>query len=47
MVTGSGRKLVQTRRHAAAPLIFYPGQIRQCSTYATTEHRRHQYCPPR
>ena len=23
MVNGSGRKLVQTRRHAAAPLIFY------------------------
>lgn len=47
MVNGSGRKLVQTRRRAAAPLIFYIRQIRQCSTYATTEHRRHLYCPPR
>jgi hypothetical protein len=47
MVNGSGRKLVQTRRRAAAPLIFYIRADPACSTYAATEHRRHLYCPPR
>jgi hypothetical protein len=42
MVNGSGRKLVQTRHRVSAPLI-----LQACSTYATTEHRRHLHYPPR
>ena len=47
MVNGSSQKLVQTRRRAAAPLISYIRADPACGTYATTEHRRHLYYPPR